>query len=268
MPAACHANTQTAAASRGAAQRVVSLIPSFTEDLCAIGAGSTLVGVSKYSDTIRCARGLPRVADFQSVDDERIVGLHPDLVVAIPAQQRFIEPLQHAGIRVVLLPDDTYQQIFSGIDRLGALTGHQGEALRLIARLQSETKALQRSAHLPRTPTVFVALGTGPIWTAGPQSYISTLIALAGGKNAVTGLAGAYAPYSAEALLALQPDAIVTDRATNLASVLSREPWRSLRAVRQHHVFVLERPEILERPGPRYVEGLEWLIARLRTVVR
>jgi ABC-type Fe3+-hydroxamate transport system substrate-binding protein len=263
MLSACSGVTSSAA--QHSAQRIVSLIPSFTEDLCAIGAGPQLVGVSKYSD-IPCARGLPRVADFQSVDAERIVALHPDLVVAIPAQERFIAPLQQAGIRVVVLPDDSYQQIFTDIDRLGTLTGQTAGSRKLVAQLQNQTRAVHQAAHFARRPRVFVALGTGPIWTAGPLSYISTLIGIAGGTNAVTKLSAAYAPYSAEALLALQPDAIVSDRATDLAGVLNREPWRSLHAVQQHHVFILDDPDILERPGPRYVDGLAWLVDRLRTL--
>ncbi len=122
-----------------------------------------------------------------------------------------------------------------------------------------------RFAHRPR---VFVALGTGPIWTVGPQSYIATLIRLAGGTDAVTSLPSAYAQYSAESLLALQPDVIITDPEVHLASVLNREPWRSLRAVREHHVYLVDPPAILQRPGPRYTQGLAWLIEHLRASLR
>jgi iron complex transport system substrate-binding protein len=102
----------------------------------------------------------------------------------------------------------------------------------------------------------------------GPQSYISTLIGLAGGRNAVQNLPQAYAQYNPEALIALQPDAIVATGDAHIEALLGREPWRSLNAVRQHHVFILHDSEILTRPGPRYNEGLEWLIERLRPIAK
>jgi iron complex transport system substrate-binding protein len=243
--------------------RVVSLVPSLTEDLFAIGAGAQVVGVSVYSD-IAGAQRLPVVADFSSVDTEKVVALRPDAVLGIPAQARLVEPLKRAGIRVVLLPDDSYEEIFTNLLVAGSVSGHQREAKALVARLAEQTKQIRAlTRDFKRTPSVFVVLGSGPIWTVGPRSYIATLIALAGGRNAADDLDVAYGQYSAEALLRAQPDAIVTDPSVHLDAILDREPWRSLRAVTLHHVFTVDPAAILERPGPRYNEGLRWLVARL-----
>jgi ABC-type Fe3+-hydroxamate transport system substrate-binding protein len=78
----------------------------------------------------------------------------------------------------------------------------------------------------------------------------------------------AYGRYSAEALVAAQPDAIVTDKASDLESALARPPWNALRAVRDHRVYFLDDPDLLERPGPRYIGGLRWLIQRLHPGAR
>ncbi|HEY9086274.1 MAG TPA: helical backbone metal receptor [Candidatus Tyrphobacter sp.] len=248
-----------------AQRRIVALIPSFVEDLIAIGAQRQIVGISSGSEDIAEMRNIPRVASFSSVDVERIVALHPDVVVAIPAQMRFIVPLQRMGMDVEQLPDDTYAEIFTNIGRLGAVSGREHQATAEIAHLQDVTARLRvnvgRAAH---RPSVFVVLGTEPIWTAGSNSYIGTLITLAGGRDAAGNLAGAYSEYSAEALVRAQPDAIVSDPSTHLADVLNREPWRTLRAVRLHHVFIIPDASWIERPGPRYVRGLAWLIAQLR----
>jgi len=251
------------AASRPPAPgRVVVLVPSFADDCYAIGAGSQLVAVSAYTDAPQ-AKKLPRVADASSVDAEAIVVLRPTVVVGIPAQERVTEPLRRLHVPVVLLPDDTYEQIFINLRKLGELTGHQSQAAATIAKLQKETAALHaRTHHFVRRPSVFVALGSGPIWTAGSGSYISTLIVLAGGTNAAADLHAAYGQYSAEALLRDQPDAIIADPSTQLESVLDREPWRSLRAVKLHHVYSVN-PDLIERPGPQYNDGLRWLIDRL-----
>jgi len=247
-------------------QRIVSLIPSLTEDLCALGVAHRIVGVSQFSDDIPCVRGVTQVAGFSSIDTERVIALHPDLVVGIPSQRRMAEPLERAGLQVEFLNNDSYADIFTGLTRLGELTQTQHRAKELSEQLKDETARLQRSAHFTHAPRVFVALGGAPIWTVGPSSYIATLLRLAGAQNAVTQLPAAYAQYSAEALVALQPDAILTDNATGVTQLLGREPWRSLHAVQRDRVFVLTDPSILERPGPRYNQGLKWLIERLRPI--
>lgn len=251
------------------ARRIVSLVPSLTEDLCAIGARSQLAGVSAHSDDIGgCTKGVPVVANFASVDAERIVELRPDLVVGIPLQREMTEPLRRANIRAAFLKDDSYQDLFDDIAALGKLTGRTAQARELAASLRKRTDDLHASEHFRRHPSVFVVLQAQPIWTVGPQSYISTLIELAGGRNAVQSLPQAYAEYSAEALVRLQPDAIVSTGTTTLRDALGREPWRSLRAVRERRVYILENDAILARPGPRYNEGVAWLIARLRPLAQ
>jgi iron complex transport system substrate-binding protein len=254
-----------------AVHRIVTLMPSLADDAVAIGAGRELIGVSRFTTDIPQARSLPVVADFQSVDVERIIELHPDVVVGIPAQARLVAPLQRAGIRVVLLDDDSYDDIFSDLRAMGALTGHVAQAAGTIASLQRQTAQLQaRAAQWRYHPRVFVALGTGPIWTAGAGSYLEHLIELAGGRNAASDLGTPWGQYSAEALLRSQPDVILADRDTNVGAALDREPWRSLRAVREGHVLVVRDRAIddaLFRPGPNYIEGLRWLIQRLSSLL-
>ncbi len=256
------ARAPAAAAVPPHALRIVSLIPSITEDLFAIGAGNDVVGVSQYTDYPPAAARLPRVASFTSLDAERIVRLHPDLVVGIPAQARLVADVVRAGVRVEFVTDDTYDEIFTTLARLGALTGRPSEAGMLARQLRARTAALVRRVP-PDRPRAFVVLGTNPIVTAGDSSFIAHLIALAGGVNAAGDLREAYPRYSAEALVAAQPDVIVADRYTSLRAQLGAPPWNALRAVRTGRVYVLDDADILERPGPRYNEGLAWLIARL-----
>lgn len=233
-----------------------------------MGAASQVVAVSSFTD-IKQFKSLPRVADFNSVDTERIVALHPDAVIGIPAQSRLVEPLKRAGIPVTLLRDDTYDDIFANIRAVGTIAGRDREAGELVARLKLETAQLNaRARRFTYHPSVFVVLGSGPIWTAGSSSYISSLIALAGGSNAAGDLHAAYGQYSGEALLRVQPDAIVTDPAIHLDAVLDREPWRSLRAVKEGNVFSVNPASMIERPGPYYNEGLRWLVERLTPLGR
>ncbi|MGC2243909.1 MAG: helical backbone metal receptor [Candidatus Aquilonibacter sp.] len=252
------------------ALRIVTLAPSLAEDVCAIGACPQLVGISKFSGDVPGASAKVVVGDFASVDSERILALHPDVVVGIASQMRLVAPLQRAGIRVVFIPDDSYDDIFTDLRTLGQLTGHVAQARAEIAALKSETARLRATvAHRAYRPSVFIALGTGPIWTVGPSSYIGHLIELAGGRDAAADLPSPWGEYSDEALIRAQPDAIVAGHDTDLTSVQTREPWRSLRAVHEGHVFAITDPRVenaLMRPGPHYNEGLRWLIERLSSL--
>jgi iron complex transport system substrate-binding protein len=176
-----------------------------------------------------------------------------------------VQPLRRAGLHVVLLPDDAYDSIFSDIRTIGALAGRASQAAAVVRRLQTQTAALQRrTATYRRRPSVFIVLSSAPIWTAGSSSYIAVLIAHAGGRDAAA-MNAAYGQYSAETLLAQQPDAIVADRSAQLPSLITREPWRSLRAVAKHRVYEIES-DLLERPGPRYNDAIAWFIDRLEPI--
>ncbi|HEX3465479.1 MAG TPA: helical backbone metal receptor [Candidatus Elarobacter sp.] len=260
---------ETAATARPA--RIVSLVPSLTEDLFAVGAGAQVVGVSSYTDYPPEARRLPVVASFASLDAERIVALHPDLCVGIDAQARLSQDLQRAGLRIVLMKDDSYEDIFANLRRLGELSGHRAQANALVATLQARTARIVRAVNAKRRarrPSVFVVLGVDPIFTVGRGSYIERLIDLAGGRNASADVGQPYARYSAEALLARQPDLLVVDPDIPLSSVIAKPPWNALRAVASHHVYTLPDAAILERPGPRYNDGLSWLAGAIDRATR
>jgi ABC-type Fe3+-hydroxamate transport system substrate-binding protein len=254
-----------ASAAAPPAQRIVSLVPSLTEDLFAVGAGSRIVGVSSYADYPPAARRLPVVGGFASVDTERIVALRADLVLGISAQAHAAADVRRAGVPVRLLRDDSLADVYANLRVVGDLTGTRARAESLVSALRARTAALARTRPArKRPPSVFVVLGTAPIFTVGRGSYIAQLLDLAGASNAAADVRVPYARYSAEALLSRQPDALVVDPAVGLAGVLDRAPWSALRAVREHHVYTLPDPAILERPGPRYNDGLAWLIGALR----
>lgn len=247
-------------------QRIVALIPSIAEDLFAIGAGGQVVASSAYTDHPAAAARLPQIATFAAIDTERVARLHPDLLIGIATQASLVRDVKRLGIPVLLFPDDSYPQIFAILTRLGQVTGHELGARHLIEQLLARTASItapvrRRAAPAPR---VFLVLGVQPIYTIGEGSYIATLFRLAGLRNAATNLHAAYGTYDAEALIASDPDAIVADPAAHLESVIGRAPWNALRAVRAHRVYELADAGTLERPGPRYNDGLAWLVAHVK----
>lgn len=248
------------------AHRIVTLIPSFAEDVCAIGARERLVAVSEYSGDVPCARGLPEVNNFSSVNTEKIVALHADRVFAIPEQASMVQGLVRAGVPVTFLPDNSYDDIFTDLEAFGRATGRAGLAAHLIGGLNMQTALLRKREHYRKTPSVLFVEQAAPLWTIGPKSYIATLIEMAGGKIVTSSLKRSYAQFSDEALLRADPDVIVATADSRIDQVLAREPWRSLRAVRSHHVFIAADSNMLVRPSPRYLQGLQWLIARFSSL--
>jgi iron complex transport system substrate-binding protein len=239
-------------------------MPSLTEDLFAIGAGEQVVGTSQFSDFPPQATRIPQVASSASIDVERIISLHPDVIVGIPSQRAFVAQLERVGLRAVTMADDSFDDLFRDLAMLGRLAGHEREAARVATRLRARTARLVHQVGKSVRPRCFVVLGVVPIFTVGDRSYIAHLIALAGGRNAAGELRGsAYGRYSAEVLLAEQPDVLIGDAQSGLDAALNQPPWNALRAVRRHRVYILQNADILERPGPRYNEGLAWLISRL-----
>jgi iron complex transport system substrate-binding protein len=263
-------NAPDVAASGGAPpHRIVSLVPSMTEDLFAVGAGGAVVGVSSFTDYPPQAKRLPVVATFASFATERIVALHADLALGITAQDRLSGDLRRAGVPVLLLHDDSYEDIFRNLVTIGTITGRRDAAIALVARLQARTHALLRSVKpRKRKPSVFVVLGNAPVFTVGKGSYIENLIVMAGGRNAASDINAPYARYSAEALVARQPDVLIVDPDVHLSDVLEQPPWNALRAVKEHRLYTLPNAAILERPGPRYNEGLSWLITTLNRATK
>lgn len=137
--AGCVQSAHTSPARHRPAQRIVSLMPSLTEDLCAIGAQKQLAGVSAYSQDIPCARGVVEVNNFSSVNAERIVALRADAVLAIPAQRTMTAPLVRAGVPVYYISDDSFGDIFTSIAEAGRISGRERAAQRLIDSLRRRT---------------------------------------------------------------------------------------------------------------------------------
>lgn len=254
------------------AAKIVSIAPSNTEILFAIGAGSQVVGRDEFSDFPELAKAIPSVGGgFGVLDTETLVALAPDLVLAselTPAEQ--IQAIEQLGLKVYLLPNP--QDIEGMLDNLltvGKISGRSDEAQKLVDELKARIAVVDDSLRdLENRPLVFYELDStdqNAPWTAGPGSFIDTLITRAGGDNLGAKLAEAYAQVSIEQLLLENPDVIIVGDYTwggvTEEDVLARSSWSELSAVQQKRVYVFD-DNLVSRPGPRMVEGLETM-ARL-----
>jgi iron complex transport system substrate-binding protein len=253
------------------AQWVVSMAPSNTEILYAIGAGEQVVGRDEFSDFPVVAQELPSIGGgFGDYNLEAIVDLEPDLVLAAeintPEQVKALEDL---GLTVFFLSNPTtIPEMYEKLTTVGTLVGREDQAADLVTSLKSRVAAVESTvASITDRPKVFYELdGSDPSapWTAGGDTFIDTLIEQAGGVNTVSDLSG-YFQLSIEELLVRDPEVILLgDAAFGVTpeSVVARNGWDAISAVQDNSIFPFD-DNLASRPGPRLVDGLEQLAALL-----
>ncbi|MGA2111780.1 MAG: cobalamin-binding protein [Anaerolineales bacterium] len=255
----------------GPATRIVSLTPSTTEILFAVGAGSQVVGRDQFSDYPSQVKSLPSIStSMGQLNTEEVVALKPDLVVSAPLfAPEQIQTLRNLGLTVFVVPNPTdFEGLYQDIENVGALTGRSSEAQALVNTSQGRVAAVEQVISKATThPKVFYELdGSDPAkpYTAGPGSFIDLVIRMAGGQNAAAGLKVDYAQISLEELVSQNPDEIVLGDAAygiTVASVKARPGWGVMNAVKNNAVFPFD-DNLVSRPGPRLVDGLE-AMARL-----
>jgi iron complex transport system substrate-binding protein len=257
--AACH-RAPTAPAAPVAARRLISLAPSSTEILYALGVGDRLVGVDQYSDWPPAAQNVPRVGNDLNPSIERILALKPDAVfVATSANTRDLaEQLGRLGVRVVVSRVDKLDELWSDIAAIGAAVDRQEAARALIASLRGRlARVAARVAAAPPVKTL-VVVWADPLTVVGGGSFVDEAIRAAGGANVASDSPEPYPQYSVERMLARAPEVIVVGSHKGGPPLATLASYASMPAVRNHRVHPLDG-DLLFRPGPRLADGIEAL---------
>jgi len=245
-------------------QRVVSLAPSLTEMLFAVGAGDQVVGVTSYCNYPPEAATREQVGGFSgdSISVERIVALKPGLVLANGAiHQPIIEALETVNVAVVSIDPANLSEVYEDLDLVGRLTGHREEAAQVVEKMRARiADVVARVETIPQAQrlTVFWEMWDEPLMTAGPGTFPGQLIDLAGGINIFAELSDDWPTVSAEQVLARNPDVIMgsDNHGDKLSAeiVAQRPGWSQVAAVRDGRVYLLDG-DIVSRPGPRLAEA-------------
>lgn len=239
----------------GPPQRIVSLLPSLTETVCALGACERLVGVDRFSDWPAQVNTLPRLGGLDDASVERIVALRPDVVFAARSV-RIAERLESLGLKVMVFDSDNHAQVQRSIETLARVLGRPQRAAQLWAAIHRDEVAA--SARIPprlRGRSVYFEVDSTP-YAAGPASYIGETLQRLGLRNVVPAEYGAFPRLNPEFLVRRSPDLIMAmDR--ELATMASRPGWHTLRALKDGQACGFEsgRYVLLIRPGPRMGEA-------------
>jgi iron complex transport system substrate-binding protein len=253
------------------ATRIVSLSPSNTEILFALGCGARIVLRDQASSHPQEAQRIPAGNAFQ-VSPEHIAGYRPDIVLFSHLDRGRLHALEQVGLAVASFDPRTLVGLYANIAAIGTACGAEAAAGALAARLAEQVARVTRAvSELPR-PRVYIETdGADPLkpWTAGPEAFVADLLRLAGGRNFVELGGRAVFQMNAEEILSRQPDIILLmglegdQRGQGLARLRARPGWSMLEAVRRGHVIDGIDADLLSRPGPRAVEGVKALAALL-----
>lgn len=256
----------------GVPQRIISMAPSNTEILFAIGAGAQVVGRDTLSDFPEEAKRVTDIGStFEALNTELIVSLKPDLVLAAeintPEQVKQLEDL---GLTVYYMKNPaTLEEMYGKLELVAQMTGHKEEAAALIESLKARVAAVdEKIAPISSRPGVFYEMdGTDPSkpYTAGNGTFINQLIDRAGGHNIASDLKG-YPQLSLEQVVAADPAFIILGDArygVTPESIAERPGWENLSAVQNGQVVPFN-DDLVSRPGPRLVDALEELAKLLR----
>ena len=250
-------------------KRIVSLSPSNTELLFALGLGDRIVGVTEHCNYPSAAEQVEKIGGFKALSIEKMVALEPDLVVAIKGNAlESLETLRSFGIPVFALNIGSVQQLLEAVSRVGRLTGSQpaADSLRaaFAARLDGVKAAVGKREWRPR---MMWGHWGEPIFTAGRNTYIDDVLQLAGGENLGRRAPGAWPQISLETVVSWAPEILITtmsltpeSREREIRELRRRDGWKSIPAVKRDGIVFLEA-DLLLRPGPRVFEALEQLVA-------
>jgi iron complex transport system substrate-binding protein len=240
--------------------RIVSLLPSHTETLYALGVGDRLVARDDFSDYPEQAKAVPAVGGIYDASIEAIVALLPDLVLTAGFASQ-PAALERAGLVVWAGSSESYDDAFATFEAIGRLTGREDAARALEGRVRADVAAEEaRAARSPRV-RVYYEIDASP-YAASASSFLGVLLAKAGGDDIVPGKLGPFPQIDPELVLDADPDVIL---GATLDDVRARPGWSRLRAVQSGRASSLSPAErsVVARPGPRMAEAVRILSARL-----
>jgi iron complex transport system substrate-binding protein len=261
--------------------RIVSLAPSITETLFALGLGDRVKGVSQFCRYPPQAQDLPKTGGYVNPNFEAIVALRPDLVVLLEEHAESMPAFEKLGLPTLVVCHKNIDGILASIATIGRACGAEAKAETIVADIEARlTRVRQQTAGLPRR-RVLVAVnrrapGAGKledVYVAASDGHLARIVELAGGQNACVPGAARFPVVSSEGILHIAPDVIIDivdeKSAAELGTARIRADWRQvgqLAAVRHGRVYVVD-DDHASIPGPGFVELVEWLARRIHRKV-
>ncbi|MGI6307243.1 MAG: ABC transporter substrate-binding protein [Dethiobacteria bacterium] len=247
-------------------ERIISLAPSNTEILFALGLAERIVGVTEYCNFPPEALDKPKAGSFSEPYLEQIIALQPDLVVAseLAVSDEKLEQLEELQLPVLVLHPAGIEEVCQTLELLGSVTGEKEKARQVIAAIEAQIEVVQEKLRqLPdqERVRVYYQVYHDPLMTAGGASVIHEIIEMAGGENVFADVQAAYPQVSSESVIERDPEVILFPNyhgteEVPVSEVVGRPGWGTITAIQKERIFGLD-PDKVSRPGPRLAEAVE-----------
>lgn len=250
------------------AQRIVALSPHIVETLFAAGAGNKIVGAVEYSDYPQAAKAIPRIGGYAGFDLEALAALKPDLVIGWETgnSPTAIDKIKRLGIPVYLSQSNTVAQVAAEIDTFGRLAGTEKVAKPAAQRFKVKVDQLEQKYGQRPVVSVFYQISESPLMTIGGKQIISNALSLCGGRNIFANLSPMAPVITPEAVLAANPEVMMTSGMAeiNPHALDIWQKWSKLMATQRHNFFFIDA-DLVNRNGPRIIEGTQMLCKAIQT---
>ncbi|MCB5259689.1 MAG: helical backbone metal receptor [Candidatus Cloacimonetes bacterium] len=242
--------------------KYVVLSPETAEIIAALGAVDEIIGVSKECSYPPALKSKEIVGDFGAIDKEKVLNLSPQIVFSSGLEQEAIAlDLKKLGINVYESYPQTVREMLDEIIKIGNLIGRDAQASALRDSIQIELDRIVQANKDTRRPTVYLEIYRDPLMSVADDSFVGELIELAGGNNAFDRLERDYSRVKAEAIIQANPDIMICYSHDSLQNVLNRKGWARIPAIAQKNIYFEKDidPDLIQRAGPRILEGLRQL---------
>ena len=244
--------------------RIVSLAPNVTEILFSLGLDEEIVGVSIHCNFPEKAKSKVRVGSYISLDFEKVTSLKPDLIIAtgVGNTRDMVDRLGKLGFQTYVIYPKNFDDILKSIAHIGQVVNREKEARMIVEGMRKRSqRVIELTKGLPR-PKVFIQIGDAPVVTVGKGSFADDLIRLAGGENIAKKEKEVYPRFGMEEILKRSPEVIVISSMNpkgDYQKILQEwTRWKTIPAVKNGRIHLIDS-DLLDRPSPRIIDGLEEL---------
>lgn len=236
--------------------RAVSLAPNLTEIIFAVDGGDKLIGDTTYCDYPEAAKNIQKIGDTLNPNVETILALKPQIVFVSTASQMesFTKTLEAQNIAVFVTSPKDLDSVYRSIFQIGEILGKGEKADQIVSDMKRRTADVEARTNAAKDVKTFVQISGEPLFTIGRDSFITDLIDRAGGISVTANVAEAYPKFSKESALALQPEALILSDSSD--NPQPNDVFKTSPAVKNNRVYKI-KADLLSRPGPRLVDGLE-----------
>lgn len=248
-------------------QRIISLAPSLTEILFALGLEKRIVGVTSFCNYPANAKKKGKVGSYSNPNLEKIISLRPDLVLATQGNPlSLIKRLEKLKITTFAVDPQDVGEVIKTIKKIARITSAVRKGRKLTNKMEKKLKRIvsrTKGRSENDKPKVFLMLWDNPLISAGDKTLLHNLVILAGGRNVAAGSPSNYPIYNVERLLKQDPDVLILigmgkDWQYKLKQIKKNKILRELKAVKKNKIYLID-PDLVNRPGPRIIKGLEKL---------